>query len=170
LKRFRVNRRISLLIMAILLPHLASAAEAPLTISELTYLDKQYMGQQRTELDDLSRANLGRQFNHNKDHDLRILQSLLDRNLVRAEQKKQLQGMGAIMGDLLASELNMHWVIYEDKVGRSRALRYLQTDNYLFPMTMISSRREVDNRSTVVEIYQRAVDIIHPYLPKPRFQ
>jgi hypothetical protein len=156
--------------MTILLPYLAAAAEPPPTISEFTYLDKQYVGQQKTELDDLARVNLGRQFNHNKDHDLGILQSLLDRKLVRAEQKKQLQGMGVIMGDLLARELNMHWVIYEDKIGRSRALRYLQTDNYLFPMTMISRRFEVDNRSTVADIYQRAVDIIKPHLPKPPFQ
>lgn len=170
MKQFAVNHRVPLLILAMLLPCLAIAADVPLTISELTYLDKQYISQRRAELDELARANLGRQFNHNKDNDLGILQSLLDRKLVRAEQKQQLQGMGAIMGDLLARELNMHWVIYEDKLGRSRALRYQQTDHYLFPMTMISSRREVDNRSTVEAIYQRAVDIIKPQLPKLPFQ
>ncbi len=114
--------------------------------------------------------NLGRKFNGNKDHDLDILQSLLDRKLVRTEQKLQLQGMGVIMGDLFAHELNMHWVIYEDRLGRSRALRYQNTDNYLFPMTMISRRREVDNLSTVAAIYQRAVDLIKPQLSKVPLQ
>jgi hypothetical protein len=156
--------------MAMLLPYLAAAAEAPPIISELTYVDKQYMSERRTELDDLARGNLGRQFSHNKDNDLGILQSLLNRKLVRPEQKQQLQGMGIIMGDLLARELNMHWVIYEDTLGRSRALRYQQTENYLFPMTMISRRREVDNRSTVSAIYQRALDLIKPQLRKPTFQ
>ncbi len=80
------------------------------------------------------------------------------------------QAMGVIMGDLLASELSMHWVIYEDRLGRSRALRYQQTDHYLFPMTMISRRLEVDNRSTVAAIYQRAVDLIKPQLAKRPFQ
>ena len=64
----------------------------------------------------------------------------------------------------------MHWVIYEDKLGRSRALRYQQTDNYLFPVTMISRRREVDNGSTVTAIYQRAVDLIKPQLSKRPYQ
>lgn len=170
MKRFAINHRISLLILAMLLPALVTAAEAPPTISELSYLDKQYMSQLRAELDGLARVNLGRQFNHNKDNDLGILQSLLDRKLVRPEQKQQLQGMGVIMGDLFARELNMHWVIYEDKLGRSRALRYQQTGSYLFPMTMISSRREADNRASVAAIYQRALDIIKPQLPKLPYQ
>lgn len=156
--------------LAMLLSCVTTAADVPLTISEPTYLDKQYMSKQRAELDDLARVNLGRQFNHSKNNDLGILQSLLDRKLVRAEQKQQLQGMGVIMGDLFAREFNMHWVIYEDKLGRSRALRYQQTDSYLFPMTMISSRREVDNIATVAAIYQRAADIIKPQLPKLPFQ
>ena len=33
--------------------------------------------------------------------------------------------------------------------GRTRALRYKSTDSYLFPVTMISRRREVDDRTPV---------------------
>jgi len=64
----------------------------------------------------------------------------------------------------------LHWVIYEDNIGRSRALRYRETENYLFPMTMISRRREVGNLSPVVDIYQKAVDLIKPQLPALPFQ
>jgi hypothetical protein len=64
--------------------------------------------------------------------------------------------MGVIMGDLLAADLGLDWVVYEDREGRSRALRYRQSDNYLFPITMISRRREVDNRAPVAEIYAKA--------------
>ncbi|MEQ8803369.1 MAG: DUF3806 domain-containing protein, partial [Haliea sp.] len=63
-----------------------------------------------------------------------------------------------------------HWVIYEDKQGRNRALRYRETDNYLFPMTMISRRQEVANRTPVREIYQRAVDAITPHRTPLPFQ
>lgn len=167
---FTKIKKVSALMLTVLLPCLAVAGEAPPNISKLTHVDKQYMGEQRTSLDDLARINLGRQFNGNKDRDLGILQSLLDRKLVRAEQKQKLQAMGVVMGDLFARELHMHWVIYDDRLGRSRALRYKQTDNYLFPMTMISRRREVNNQSTVEAIYQRAIDLIKPQLPKPRFQ
>ncbi len=153
-----------------LLLSLCSVAEQAPQISQLSIMDHQYMDQQHTTLDDLARAKLGRQFNNSKDHDLGLLQTLLDRNVVRPDQKKELQAMGVIMGKLLAQELNLHWVIYEDNIGRSRALRYKETENYLFPMTMISRRREVGNLSPVVDIYQRAVDLIKPQLPVLPFQ
>ena len=153
-----------------LLVSLWSAAQSTVQISQLSFLDRGYMEQQRTTLDDLARAGAGGQFSGTKEHDLALLQTLLDRKLVRFDQKKELQAMGVIMGDLLAQELNLHWVIYEDSVGRSRALRYKETDNYLFPMTMISRRREAGNLSPVVDIYTRAVKLIKPQLPLLPFQ
>jgi len=131
-------------------------ALAEVEIGELSYIDKTYMQQQRERIAQLSERNLGRKLNGTQDNDLDILQRLLDRKLVTAEQTLELQALGVIMGDLLASDMGLDWVIYEDKLGRSRALRYQQTDNYLFPITMISRRREVDNTETVAEIYQRA--------------
>lgn len=139
-------------------------------ISELSYLDRQYMAQQRETLSELVERNFGRQFNGGRENDLELLQLLLDRRLVRPDQTRELQAMGVIMGDLLAADLDMHWVVYEDPLGRSRALRYRETDNYLFPMTMISRRREADNRTPVQEIYQKAYDIIAPLRPDMPFQ
>jgi hypothetical protein len=146
------------------------AGEQPPKIGELSFTDQHYMEQQRSSLDDLARTKLGSQFSGNKDRDLALLQTLLDRNLVRADQTKELQSMGVILGGLLAKELAMHWVIYEDSIGRSRALRYKDTDNYLFPMTMISRRREAGNLATVSDIYQRALDLVKPHLPALPFQ
>lgn len=154
----------------LLLVSFCVAGEQPPHIGELSFTDRQYMTQQRSSLDDLARAKLGSQFSGNKDRDLALLQTLLDRNLVRGDQTEELQSMGVIMGDLLAKELAMQWVIYEDAIGRSRALRYKNTDNYLFPMTMISRRREVGNVATVSDIYQRALDLIKPHLPALPFQ
>lgn len=143
---------------------------AEVAISELSYLDRQYMEQQRTDLDALARRHFGRQFNGETEHDLALLQSLLDRRLVRADQTRELQGMGIVLGDLLAHDLGMRWVIYEDKAGRSRALRYRDSDNYLFPVTMISRRREAGNDTPVESIYQKAYDIIAPLRPELPFQ
>jgi hypothetical protein len=128
------------------------------------------MAQQRASLEDLAARNLGQQFNGDKNNDLELLQRLLDRRLVRPDQTRELQAMGVIMGDLLAEDLDMHWVIYEDARGRSRALRYRDSDNFLFPMTMISRRREADNRTPVAEIYQKAHDIIAPLQSPLPFQ
>ncbi len=146
------------------------AAQDRVWVSELSPLDRQFMTQQRASIDDLARRQFGQGFIGARDRDLGLLQRLLDGGLVREEQTLELQAMGVILGDLLAAELGMHWVVYEDKQGRSRALRYRDTDNYLFPMTMISRRHEVANQTPVQEIYQRALDAITPHRSPLPFQ
>lgn len=146
------------------------AAQDRVWISEPSALDRQYMTQQRNSIEAMTRRHLGQGFTGQKDRDLDLLQRLLDRGLVRSDQTRELQAMGVILGDLLAEELGMHWVIYEDKLGRNRSLRYRETDNYLFPMTMISRRQEAANQTPVREIYQRAVDAITPYRTPLPFQ
>ncbi|MFV0476452.1 MAG: DUF3806 domain-containing protein [Parahaliea sp.] len=147
----------------------SSCADEP-RISEPGYLDRQYLNQQRRHLEDLTRINFGEGFNGERHHDLALLQRLLDQRIVTGNNTATLQGMGVIMGDLLAAELAMHWVIYEDKTGRSRALRYQLSNNYLFPMTMISRRREANNTTPIEAIYQKAYDIIAPLRPTLPFQ
>jgi len=145
-------------------------AQDNVRIGELTNTDLQYMADQRASLDDLATRNFGHPFNGNRDNDLTLLQNLLDKHLVRPDQTRELQAMGVIMGDLLAANLGLHWVIYEDRVGRSRALRYKQSDDYLFPMTMISRRQEADNHTPVTAIYQKAYDIMAASIPARPFQ
>ena len=99
-----------------------------------------------------------------------MLQRLLDEGVVGPEQREELQAMGIVLGDILAAELGMDWVIYEDKLGRSRALRLGETDNYLFPATMISRRREAGNEETVRDIYDRAHAAITARLPRQPYQ
>jgi hypothetical protein len=165
----QIGFRVILLLCALWIPQ-GSQAQQAARISDLSNVDLQFMAQQREILQDLARVNLGRQFNGNKESDLDLLQTLLDKQLVRSDQVRELQAMGVIMGDHLAAEFDMHWVIYEDKVGRSRALRYRDSDNYLFPMTMIARRREAGNQTPVEEIYQKAADIITKAKPALPFQ
>ncbi len=155
-------------LLTLLLAFAASTkAEPPPQISDLEPIDLQYMAIQRSKLEDIARRDLGNSFNGDTDHDLALLQTLLDRRLIRGNQTAELQAMGIVLGDLLARDLDMHWVVYEDKLGRSRALRYRDSDNYLFPVTMISRRREAGNETPVSEIYRKASDIIRP-LQTPR--
>lgn len=139
-------------------------------ISDLGALDIRYMAEQRESVNDLVRRNFGGRLTGETEHDLQLLQRLLDQELVQPDQTQQLQAMGFVLGDLLAQDLDMQWVVYQDKVGRSRALRYQQSDDYLFPVTMISRRREVDNRKSVQGIYQKAYNIIDARRPKLPFQ
>ena len=147
-----------------------SLAQPTPRMGELSSVDLEFMAQQRTLLRDLAAARLGRQFNGDQERDLDLLQSLLDKQLVRPDQTRELQAMGVIMGDLLSAEFDLHWVIYEDREGRSRALRYRESDNVIFPITMISRRREVGNQTSVADIYQKAADIIITSKPSLPFQ
>lgn len=145
-----------------------AASQKPPLIENLSVVGTQRMTSQRSLIDDLVSRNFGSGFNGNKTHDIELLQRTLDRKLVTSQQTPELQAMGIILGDLLAADLGMHWVVYQDQLGRSKALRYRETDNYLFPMTMISRRREVDNREPVVQIYQKAYDIVIAAQKRPQ--
>lgn len=139
-----------------------ATAQAPVAprVEDLSVLDRQYMTQQRSLVQDLAERHLGRSLSGDRERDLETLQALLDDRVVRPDQTRELQAMGVVLGDLLASDLGMHWVVYTDEVGRSRALRLRETDNFLFPITMISRRREAGNETPVQEIYSKARDII----------
>lgn len=152
----------SILVVLLVSLVLPAAAQAPVLpqVEQLSVLDRQYMTQQRSLLQDLAERHLGRSFSGERERDLAILQDLLDNGVVRADQTRELQAMGVILGDLLARDLDMHWVVYLDEVGRSRALRLRDTDNFLFPITMISRRREAGNETPVAEIYRKARGII----------
>lgn len=168
----RLTRRAGSFAVAVAALLLAATATAQSTakIGELSALDRQYMTQQRDLLQDLAALELGRKFSGEKGNDLQILQLLLDKRLVKPDQTRELQAMGVVMGDLLAADLGMHWVIYEDAQGRSRALRYKESDEYLFPVTMISRRQEAGSDTPVVEIYQKAYDTIAAVKPPAPFQ
>ena len=145
-------------------------AQAEAQISDLSYLDRQYMAGQRDLVADLCARTFGRSINGQTSNDIELLQGLLDRRVVRGDMTAELQAMGIVLGDLLAQELDMHWVVYEDNIGRSRALRYQQTDEYLFPVTMISRRREAGSDTPVAAIYRKAYEMIAPLRTPLPFQ
>jgi len=146
-------------LVCIAFPTLSVAQNGP-EIRPLTNVDIEFMSAQRQRIEDIAARYLGRSFSGSKIRDIDLLEALLEKQLVRSAQKRELQAMGVILGDLLATDLGMHWVIYEDKQGRSRALRYKVSDNYLFPITMISRRREAGNTTPVSAIYKKAYDAI----------
>ena len=146
-----------------------ATAEAPY-ISRLSTIDREFMAQQRQRVDELARVHLGRYIRRQKAYDLSTLQNLLERRAVRPDQTLELQAMGMVLGDLLAQELNMQWVVYEDKYGRSRALQLGEAEIFLFPVTMISRRYEVGAETDVRTIYQKALDTMAPYQRPLPFQ
>ena len=133
-------------------------------IESLTAIDRQFMADQRMRVERLANR-LGRGLTGVADRDLDTLQRILDGRLVPAEDTLTLQAMGVVYGDLLGDRLDMDWVVYHDNKGRSRALQYRQMDVYLFPVTMISRRREGGSERRLKPLFDETVRDTRLLLP-----
>lgn len=142
----------------------SQGTELELIIEPLTSIDKQFMADQRQRVAQLANR-LGRNLSGQEDRDLDTLQRIIDDRLIANDDTLNLQAMGVVLGDLLAERLDMTWVVYRDRKGRSRALRYRETDVYLFPITMISRRQEARSDRSVRSIYDEAVKTTLPRIP-----
>ena len=149
--------------------HLALAQPYP-RIENLSKVDLTYMEQQRNDLRAIAATNLGRQFSGQRERDIALLQNMLEQGLVGPDQVSEMQAMGIMMGDLLAAEFDMNWVVYTDQAGRSRALRYQDSDFFLYPVTMISRRRTAGDMTAVSDIYERAARLVKANTPARPFQ
>ena len=85
------------------------------------------------------------------------MQDILDRRWIDPEDQLTQQAMGVVFGDLLAKELGFNWVVYRDRAGRNRALRYRQDDIFIFPMTMLSRRISAGAALDVTALYDTQV-------------
>ncbi|WP_292746835.1 DUF3806 domain-containing protein [Methylophaga sp. UBA3191] len=159
------------LIFSLLLGTLPLVAGAETFRTEaLSEMDRRFMDNQVTALEDIARREWGRQFSGNKHNDLALLQRLLDHKLVKAEDTALLQGMGVVLGELLRKEKALFWTIYTDKLGRSRALEIPGKREFVFPITMISRRVEAGVDVQVREVYDKAAGIVDVIQDKRGFQ
>lgn len=136
----------------------------------LSSIDKQYMADQIASIDDLARRNFGRYITGQKDNDMAVMQRLLDDAIVTSSDVSYLQAMGLILGSLLASERGLHWIVYIDAVGRSRALQVTGFDkDFIFPTTQISRKVEVGSKVNVAQVYKILEQSITDIRKKPPF-
>ena len=142
----------------------AQGADFEVQIEPLTAIDHQFMAEQRGRVEALANR-LGRGLTGNVDRDLDTLQRILDERMVPASDTLTLQAMGLVFGDLLGDRLSMQWVVYRDRQGRSRALRYRDLDVFLFPMTMISRRQEARSDRRIRPLFDETVAETRPLLP-----
>ena len=125
-------------------------------IGELSAIDRQFMAEQRSRIESLANR-LGRRLSGMPERDLDTLQEILDRRWIDPEDQLTQQAMGVVFGDLLAKELGFNWVVYRDRAGRNRALRYRQDDIFIFPMTMLSRRISAGAALDVTALYDTQV-------------
>ncbi|MEM6301479.1 MAG: DUF3806 domain-containing protein [Pseudomonadota bacterium] len=134
----------------------AAAQELERRITPLSKIDQRYMDEQRQRINELTLRYYGGRCCRSAS-ELSYLQRLLDERRVSETEELELQAMGILLGDLLALEQGMEWIVFEDAQGRSRALRLAESENYLFPATMVSRRRMAGDRTPIVDIYRKAV-------------
>ena len=123
---FRRISRMSLILCALALSigsssSISQSTDFELKIEPLTNIDKQFMTEQRRRVEQLANR-LGRNISGIEARDIDTLQRIIDERLIANDDTLSLQAMGVVLGDLLANRLDMDWLVYRDRKGRSRAL------------------------------------------------
>ncbi|NIB41094.1 DUF3806 domain-containing protein [Pseudomaricurvus alkylphenolicus] len=151
---------------------LTSANAAPVryglsgtTIDTLSFKDQNQLQRQVDLITEIARVDLGMLIAGNR-NDLRLLQTMVDRELINQDEVFKLQSMGAVLGNVYVRELGLQWRVYEDRQGRSRAICVPKTDHCLFPITMLSRRMEAGLKPDVMKIYKEGQRMIAPHLPR----
>ena len=137
-------------------------------IEPLGGVEERRLREQRNVVDELARRHIGTPLTSGRSmDDLRVIQELLDKKILKKDQTYELQALGIAFGDLLAEQLGLEWVSVEDELGRTRALQYGDSENFVFPVTMISKRVEADVRFTVAELYEKTRSTVEAFRKEP---
>ena len=141
------------------------SAEDEIKINDFGWSDHNYLEKQIASIDEIARKQLGTQVRKNLD-DLALLQRIVDNNLISRNDTLALQAMGAVLGNVMSTDIPaLRWKIYEDALGRSRALCVQDTRECLFPMTMLSRRMEKGLKPDVDKVYEDAIELVSAFLP-----
>jgi hypothetical protein len=166
-----MKKTFALLISLILLaPGSATTfAQSPTdaNVSALGWIDENQMKQDAAKVNELTLSKIGTPIRRDL-RDLDTLQKLLDQNLVAKDDYKTQQAMGIILGNVMQADFpeTLEWKIYEDNIGRSRALCVKESTHCLFPITMLSRRIELGSKPDVKKIYIDAIALMEKHLPQ----
>ena len=121
-------------------------------ISEITTADRTELERQRRIVSNIIDQNFGSITLQGSVSELRYLQKIIDRKLIDRNDSYDLQALGVILGDIMAANLSLRWVVIDDQYGRSRALKH-SSGKLFFPVTMISRRVSAGLSVNVESIY-----------------
>lgn len=161
------NLFIYMLLVSYLIPGALAQSTSSARISELGWIDKNQMEQEAAKLNELSVAKIGTPIRRDLS-DLDTLQTLLDNNVVKQDDYKTQQAMGIVLGNIMQADFptTLEWKIYEDSLGRSRALCVKESAHCLFPITMLSRRIELGIKPDTKKIYTDAIILMEKHLPQ----
>ncbi len=129
--------------------------DQPAKISELNVGQRFILDSHRRGTKDLMVRRLGIITLKQDRSDLAKFQQLVDRKVIRQNDVEEWQALGVVFGDVLVTELGMHWVSFKDNLGVSKALRWKNTENYVFPITLFSKRVQFKEKIDVNAIFEK---------------
>jgi hypothetical protein len=110
--------------------------------AQLSPEDGQQLDRQRSVVASAAKLRYGTTALTKTKADLPVLQKLIDDKAFNKHQTYELQCLGVVFGDVLATELPLRWVMITDEYGTDPTLRYKQTSLTINALTMISKRIE----------------------------
>jgi hypothetical protein len=129
--------------------------EQEIKVEELSLGQQFSMSSQRGEITDLVTRHLGITSLAGNLEDIVIFQKLVDKEVIKLNDVKTWQALGIALGDLLANEFDLHWVVMEDEFGSSRALQWKDTLNFVFPVTLLSKRVQFGEAIVLDDIVEK---------------
>src|SRR5260370_2650319 len=124
------------------------------TCAELSHEDSERLDQQRALVAAAAKQRYGTAGLSRTNRDLPILQRLIDDKVFKKSQTYELQSLGVVFGDVLASELPLRWVMIADEYGTDPTLRFKNTSVNINALTMISKHVERDEPVDVCSLLQ----------------
>jgi hypothetical protein len=121
---------------------------------ELSDSDKVQLDRQRAVIALVAKQKYGSSGLTKTAADLPILQRLIDDNTFSKTQTFELQSLGIAFGDVLVSELPLHWMMITDEYGTDPTLRYKDKPVNINALTMISKRLERGEAVNLVQLLQ----------------
>jgi len=117
--------------------------------TELSAEDTARLEQQRAVVLAAARERYGTPALTRTRSDLPVLQRLIDERVFNKAQTYELQCLGVALGDVLARELPLRWVMVTDEFGTDPTLRFKQMTLQVNALTIISKRIERDEQVSV---------------------
>ena len=145
--------------------------ESPFKVSSPSVGQRFIFDRSRRNIKDLLARHIGTTQLLLDETDLKRFQILVDRKAIRSGDVETWQALGVVFGDVLVEQHGLHWVMYEDELGASKALRWQESDNFVFPVTVFSKRVQFNETIDVLAIYEKIasdIDAFKVAAAKPR--
>ena len=142
-------------------------SEISFEVSDINLGQRAIMERKRRQIRDLMQRHLGSDRLRGDDADLVRFQQLIDDQRIRSSDVSTWQALGIAFGDLLVARHGLQWVVYEDEYGASKALRWRETDNFVFPVTLFSKRVQFEEAIDVMNLYAELSQTITSFEARP---